>query len=304
MARLRSALELGPLVAMSEADRGLAAGAGETRTASAAGPEPERSRLTRVATHVNAKGAAFIVLFTCACELAVRGGLIPDYVPAPSRTLRALWSGLFVSGAISDEIPTTLAVFAVGLLLAAAIGIGLGIVRGLWGPADRALHLSVELLRPLPAVALIPLLILVLGIGAEMRVAVIVYAAVWPILFNTYYGVRGVDPIAFDTARNFGLSRRVVIWRVVLPSALPAIATGLRISATIALITTIVAELVASTSGLGYFIAASGAANLIPDVYAGIILAGLLGFLVNAVLVSFERRFLFWDTGTRQEALR
>jgi NitT/TauT family transport system permease protein len=214
--------------------------------------------------------------------------------------IAALVEGL-ASGELAAEIAVTVQVFAGGLLIAALVGVALGVVKGLWPRIDDATRLLIELCRPVPAVALIPLAILLLGLGGEMRLAVVAYAAVWPILFNTYYGVRGVDALSLDTARNFGLSRARVIRTVVLPSALPSIVTGVRVSAAIALILTVTAELVAGTDGIGHYIAQSEQAGRIPQLYAGILLTGLLGYLINLVVVLAERRVLFWDPAFRRQ---
>jgi NitT/TauT family transport system permease protein len=248
----------------------------------------------------NGRGLAFAVGLTVLLEILVRTGTLPDYLPPPSTIAAALVDGLG-SGEIASEIGTTVGVFVEGLALAALIGVAAGVATALWPRLDGATRLLVELGRPVPAVALIPLAILLLGLGEPMRLAVVAYAAVWPILFNTYYGVRGVDALSLDTARNFGLGRARTIRTVVLPSALPGIATGVRISAAIALILTVTAELVAGTDGIGYYIATAEQAGRIPQLYAGILLTGLLGYLVNRLLVLVERRTLFWDAAFRHQ---
>jgi NitT/TauT family transport system permease protein len=152
-------------------------------------------------------------------------------------------------------------------------------------------------------VALIPLAILVYGQGAQMKIALVVYACVWPIFFNTIYGVRDVEPLAKETARIFRTSPVGVVTHVLLPSAAPFIATGIRIAAAIALIVTISAELLAgAASGIGSWILSmsSGGANL-SLVYAGTIFAGALGLLLNALLVGVERRLFAWNTVEQED---
>ena len=144
--------------------------------------------------------------------------------------------------------------------------------------------------------------ILVFGLGYGLRVSVIAFAAFWPILINTFYGVRAVDPISIDTARNFGLSRAGILWRVTLPSALPSIATGFRISTAIALVLTITVELIAGNSGIGYYVAQTEQANRLPEMYAGILFTGILGYGLNLLFRMIEQRVLFWGSGYREQA--
>ena len=160
----------------------------------------------------------------------------------------------------------------------------------------------IEFLRPIPSVALIPLAMLVLGNDAEMKIALIVFSTSWPVLFNTIYGMHDVDPIAKLTAKSFGRGRVSTLFTVSLPSAAPFIFTGVRIAASVALIVAISAELLAGASeGLGRWMLDAGATGNRPDlVYAATLIAGLIGLVINAVLVVLERRFLSWQPALRQ----
>jgi NitT/TauT family transport system permease protein len=162
-----------------------------------------------------------------------------------------------------------------------------------------ALKMVVEFLRPIPSVAMIPLAILFLGLGTAMRVSVITYAAFWPLLISTIYGVRAVDPVALDTARNFGVPPAEALYRVTLPAALVSIATGLRVSASIALVVTVTTELVAGNSGLGFYVSQMEQANRLPSMYAGILLTGILGFIINLLFSALEKRVVFWSPSAR-----
>jgi NitT/TauT family transport system permease protein len=170
-------------------------------------------------------------------------------------------------------------------------------------PVFDALKIIVEFLRPVPSVAMIPLAILFFGLGATMRISVISYAAFWPLLINTIYGVRAIDPLALDVARNFGITGAAALWRVTLPSALASIATGFRISATIALVVTITTELIAGNSGIGFYISQMEQANRLPPMYAGILLTGILGYLLNSLFVTLERRIVFWTPAARDRVI-
>ena len=145
--------------------------------------------------------------------------------------------------------------------------------------------------------ALVPVAIVLLGLGSKMQVPLIVLAAVWPVVFNTSYGVRNADPALIDSARSTGLSRVAVVRRVVLPAALPAILTGVRLAAAIAVVLTVVTEIVASATGLGHYVSLTQQAGRYDDSLAGVVLAGLFGCLVNGGLVLLESRVLSWHRG-------
>jgi ABC-type nitrate/sulfonate/bicarbonate transport system permease component len=164
---------------------------------------------------------------------------------------------------------------------------------------DRALRAVIEFLRPIPSVALIPLAVLVWGTGLESKVFLAAFASTWPLLMQTLYGVQDVDPIATDTARSFGFSRSQRLLRVTLPSAVPYIATGVRISAAVALILAVTAELVIGAPGLGREINLARQGGAVDLLYALIAVTGLLGWGLNAGLTRVERRVLHWHPSHR-----
>jgi NitT/TauT family transport system permease protein len=243
------------------------------------------------------------VLALCAVLEAVsRAGIVrPEFLP-PFSTV--LWNAVLVWGQeeFRADVLSTLLSYLVGMLIAIGIAVPVGIVFGLFEPVYRASRAVVELIRPIPPIALIPLLILLLGTGFEMKLVVVVFATIWPILFNTMYGVHDVDPLAKEMARSFGISRGGVVRRVVIPAAAPFIATGIRISSSIALIVVITVELIAGgAEGVGAFIARSRAAGTeVEDVYAGTLIAGFLGLVINLVLGGAERRWFAWQTTTKE----
>ena len=262
---------------------------------------PQGRRATTWLGTANWRGLAFFLACVACMEVAARLGWLTSYVPPPSAIFAALWSGL-LSGDISSQIGVTLSVYARGLALAAVLSVVTGILMGTYRPVFDALKVIVEFLRPIPSVAMIPLAILFFGLGAEMRITVIAYAAFWPLLINTIYGVRAIDPLALDVARNFGVTGTEALWRVTLPSALSSIATGFRVSATIALVVTITTELIAGNSGIGFYISQMEQANRLPPMYATILLTGLLGVVLNSIYLQLERRFVFWTPAARERA--
>ncbi|MDB5070590.1 MAG: transporter permease [Candidatus Eremiobacteraeota bacterium] len=245
--------------------------------------------------------AAFVVAVTLAVEALARSGLLTRHVPPPSAIFVALWREL-ANGSLSSQIGVTLATWAVAFVTAVALAIVVGLLMGTIPLMYDALSTLVDLLRPVPSVSLIPLAVLFFGLGPQMRLVMIVYASFWPMLINTLYGVRSVDPLALDTARNFGLSRLDTLARVVLPASLAGIATGVRVSASLALAVTVTVELVVGDSGIGHYIAQAEQSNRIAPMYAAIVLSGLIGWLINAAFSQLEARVVFWSPASRRSA--
>ncbi|HEY4441211.1 MAG TPA: ABC transporter permease [Candidatus Elarobacter sp.] len=246
-----------------------------------------------------APGILFALGVAAVVEALARAGLLTSYVVPPSLVVMALVDALR-SGELLPQIATTLATFAEGLVVATLAGVTVGLLMGAFPIVYDALRVIVEFLRPVPAVAMIPLAILFLGLGAPMRVAVVAFAASWPLLVNTLYGVRGVDPVALEVARNFGISPARTLWAVTLPASLASISTGLRVAASIALVVTVTTELVAGTSGIGFYVAQMEGANRLGPMYAGILATGILGVLINALFFRLDRSIVFWAPQSRE----
>lgn len=247
------------------------------------------------------RGLIGVAVVGLVLEAITRAELVnPVYLPPASTVL--LTSGrILLDAEFLGAVIATLQAWAIGLSVAIVIAVPLGLVLGSSRRAWLAGTAAIEFLRPIPSVALIPLAIILWGTGPDMTVRLIAYAATWPILFNTIYGMREVDPIARDTARAFGYSRLTVIWRVSLRSASPFIYTGIRIGAAIALIVAVSTELIAGGSdGIGtWMLVRSQSGTAREFVYAGTVVAGLLGLAINAVLVLGERRLFFWHQRMR-----
>jgi ABC-type nitrate/sulfonate/bicarbonate transport system permease component len=251
------------------------------------------SRAVAVLRRTNALGWLLIVLLALLLQVCVRAFELEDSVAAPSDTVRALVDGLR-DGTLSGEIATTLSRWAQSLALAIALGVSVGVLLGSSRWLEGASSVVVEFMRPIPAVALIPLVFLAFGSGTPTIRFVAAYAAVWPILINTVYGVRGVDHMLLDVARTSGSSGAGTLLRVRLPAALPSVATGIKVSAPIALVVVITAEWLAGTDGIGAYIDTQRSALEVPAVYAAVVLVALLGYLLNIALAAAQRRALFW----------
>lgn len=225
------------------------------------------------------------------------------YFPPASQVLVTLWQ-ILASGELAAHIGATLWRFAQGYGIAAVAAVGAGLCLGLWRPLHDAFAPLIELLRPMPSPATIPIAILFLGIGDAMKVAVTVYACAWPILLNTIDGVRSVDRVLAATAATFRLTPWQRFWKVMLPAASPQIATGLRVSLPIALILVTTSEMVVSNDGLGYYILESQRTFQMPRMYAAVVALGIIGYALNRMFLALDARALAWHKGlTRQEVL-
>ena len=241
-----------------------------------------------------------LILFLLA-ELVTNLGLVPvEYLPHATSIVASM-GALLMDSAFLMHVGATLAAWALGLGGAIIFAIPLGIALGSSETLYRATSPLVEFMRPIPAAALIPLAILLLGQSLSMKIALVAYATAWPILYNTIYGVHDVDPVAVQTARAFGLSRLAVMRRAVLPSAAPLIFTGVRISASLGLVVVVGAELLAAaTSGIGsYILNVSASGGNMDKVYAAATVSGLLGVLINLCFAAIDQRAFKWrDMGS------
>lgn len=234
-------------------------------------------------------------------ELLSRTEVIPSrYFPPVSLIFVELGRNMG-EASFWTAVGNTMQGWVLGLGLAVVLAIPVGIVLGTSQLRYRASRALIEFLRPIPSVALIPLAILIYGTGLESKVFLAVFASFWPIMIQTLYGMQDVDPVTVDTARVFGLSRSQRLTRVVLPSAVPYIATGVRISSAVALILAVTAELVIGSPGLGQQInlARAGAAHEL--MYALIIVTGLIGWGLNMIFTRLERRALHWHPSYRAD---
>jgi ABC-type nitrate/sulfonate/bicarbonate transport system permease component len=202
----------------------------------------------------------------------------------------------------SDVVPS-LVRMGLGFGIAVVGAISAGLLLGMSRRSRIATAPIVEFLRAIPPPALLPFAILVIGVGNSMKVFIIAFVCIWPILLNTIAGVTGVDPTLRETTRVYGISRRDRVWRVMLPAASPQIFAGMRTSLSLALILMVISEMVASTNGIGYFVLQSQRTFAIPEMWSGILLLGILGYTLNAAFVLIERRVLRWHRGARASAL-
>ena len=244
----------------------------------------------------------FAAALTIWQALAGIGFVRPEYFPSATTVLGDAISLLGQPG-FTLQVLATLSEMLLGLLIATVVAVPLGILLGRFPVAYRMSSLLVEAMRPIPALALTPVAILLFGLSGATTISLVVWTSLWPVLINSVYGMHSVDRVALDTARSFGLSRWSALYRVALPSAAPFIATGVRIAIGIALAVAVATEMITgSGSGVGaWIVQASSGGSLVP-VYAAAVLVGLLGYLLNSLFERIERRLFRWHLSFRKEA--
>ncbi|WP_433041388.1 ABC transporter permease [Dactylosporangium sp. CS-033363] len=252
--------------------------------------------------HRSALGVLGLAVVAAVVEAAPRLGVVdPDYLPpftAIAARLGRVLGGADFWAALGD----TLRGWALGLSIAMAAGIALGVLIGSV-PVLRAVTAStIEFLRPIPSVALIPLVVLIYGSRMQSALVLVVYASFWQVLVQVLYGVADVDPVVRDTARSYRFSRWGTVRTVVWPTALPYVVTGFRLAAAVALILEITAELIIGVPGLGKSIGVAQSSGAVAETYALVIVVGVLGVLVNLAARAVERRALRWHVSVREQA--
>jgi len=243
-------------------------------------------------------------------ELVVPAGLVAGwwiassgstsiYFPPLSKILSAFRQIWVFSHFRSDLIPSH-EYLAAGLLLATVVGVAVGLTLGLTPVIADALTPVLEFLRAMPAVALVPAALLLLGIGPRTQIIVIASAAVWPILLNTIDGTRGIDPMVLDVAHSYQMRWPDRLFRMVLRAASPQIVAGMRTALSVGIIMLVFSEQFGSTEGVGYQLLSSERNFEVPQMWAAMILLGLLGYLLNVAFRGFERLVLGWHRGMRE----
>ena len=255
-------------------------------------------RLPRIAY-----GAAGLLGFLVIVQLVPTIGLVSErYLPPTTKILDALGQELS-SSSFWTAVADTMQAWAIGLAIAFAAGLVLGVVIGSVPFLRAATSSTIEFLRPIPSVALIPLAVLVFSTDLGSTLLLVIYASFWQVLVQVLHGVVDVDPVADDTARSFRFGRWARVRHVVWPTALPYVMTGLRLAAAVALILAVTAELVIGAPGLGHEIAVAQDSGATADVYALVVATGLIGVIINLVVRAVERRALHWHPSVRAEAV-
>jgi sulfonate transport system permease protein len=234
------------------------------------------------------------ILLLALWEVGVRlEWLDPRLVAPPSLVVGELWR-LMESGELIAALAISLFRVVAGFLIAAVIGIAFGALMARVRAIESALDPLIELFRPVSPLALFPLFILWFGIGEVSKILIIAFACSFPIILNTYAGVRGIDPTFFKASRSLGASRWEIMRTVVLPGSLPHIFTGLRLGWGIALIVIVAAEMIGAVRGIGYMVLESQQTFRIPRVFGAIVVIGFLGFVTDLGLKHLRGRLMPW----------
>ncbi|MFS8202759.1 ABC transporter permease [Streptomyces sp. CWNU-52B] len=216
------------------------------------------------------------------------------------RTFPDVWTGERLR---ADVLPSMVRLTS-GYACAAVVGVALGTVIGSYRRVRAVCEPVLEFLRAVPPPVLVPVIMLFAGIGDTMKIAVIASGCVWPVLLNTVEGVRAVDSVMTETARSYGVTGAARLRHLVLPSASPQIFAGLRQALSIGIILMVISEMFAASNGLGFTIVQFQRGFAIPDMWTGILLLGLLGFVLSVVFRLVEQRALGWYHGLRDASRR
>ncbi len=244
------------------------------------------------------RGAVIPALLIALWEIGARAGTLPpDTMSQPSAILVACWQAL-LDGSLLLATWQTFQTALLGLAIGSAIGIALGILIGLSPVLEAVIGPTLDTIRPVPAVALIPLALLIYGFGLRMEVLVITFACIWPVLIVTVSAVRGIEPRLLEVARVLEMPALRRMTRIVLPAAMARIAVGIRVGAGVALVVAVTVEIVLNPQGLGYGMIIA-AQSLRPELmWAELIWLGLAGWAFNALLQTIDRRwFSRYQTG-------
>lgn len=217
----------------------------------------------------------------------------PALLPSPASVWRALQT--ILEGEIADDILASLAHLGTGYVIGVAIGLALAVLCARWESLDAAIEPAVEFLRPISAIAWIPIAILMFGVSERVPVFLIAYAATFPVFVNTMDGVRRLDRSLLNAARSLGASGNMLVTHVVIPGALPYVLTGARLSLGVAWMAMVAGELVGADAGLGYRIMWFQEFFAMDKVMAVILIIGVLGFAADAGLRLLQRRLLAWN---------
>ncbi|MFC0527632.1 ABC transporter permease [Phytohabitans kaempferiae] len=253
-------------------------------------PKPKavhrRSRRTRL-------GATTVLSLMAVWEVAARTGLLPEEVP-PVTDIAAWLAENATTAVFWEAVGYTMLQWLVGVSIGVVCGVTLGFAVAMVPLLERLLRLPLEFIRPIPSIVYLPLMLLLFGATSQTAIMVISVGVFFPMLYQTTYGLRGVDPVAVETARVYGLSTVQRIFMVTLPSALPSIATGLRLAVSVALIIAMAVQLTAGVPGLGSRLVAYQTNGVYPAIYGIVATSGLLGLLVVRLFEFVERRMLRW----------
>ena len=247
-------------------------------------------RAARIATDVCSIGSVLLLWY-----LATRFGLVSRVlVPSPVVVFNRIVAG-FTTGQLAEQLLSTVGSMLLGWLLCSLLGIALGAVIGIWPLARRALAPVLEIFRPLPPAAVIPVAIAVLGLSREMSLFVIVFGAIWPALLATVHGFASVEPRLVEVGQALALTRMQFITKVALPNAAPDILAGMRLSLVISLVMAVITDMISGQVGLGSLVVLASRTFDMAGLFSGLVLLSVIGFVSNALIQRVEGRVLAYQ---------
>jgi NitT/TauT family transport system permease protein len=263
--------------------------AGTSDRAQASAFRPTIGRLVAVG-----RRSLFVLALLALWEAVPRLGLTdPTFLPPFSDVMSAGWQ-LAQSGELYDDVAASLLRALSGFLISVVLIVPLGLAIGWYGRLGDLLNQIIEVCRNTAPLALLPVFILLLGIGELSKVTMVIYSCAWPLLLNTIAGVKQVDPLLIKSARTMGATPQQLFRKVILPAALPTIFVGIRLASASAMLVLVASEMVGAKAGLGYLIIYSQYSFLIPQMYFGILAITVIGLSFNALLQAFERHLMRW----------
>jgi ABC-type nitrate/sulfonate/bicarbonate transport system permease component len=240
-----------------------------------------------------ASGVALVLFLLALWQVSAMYWVDSPNWPPLTEVAKSLAEG-FTSNELIQVFGSSLYRMLSGYLIGVACALCVGLLMASVPLAQAALETTIELLRPIPVPAIVPPLILLLGVDDAMKIFIVAFSAFFPVLVNTIAGVRAVDPVAIDVARTLHVGRLRTVFLVVLPASLPYILAGMRISLALALIVTVVAEMIAGSAGIGYYLMTMQYAMRASDMYAAIALLAMVGYALNRGFLAIEHRLLYW----------
>jgi NitT/TauT family transport system permease protein len=235
-----------------------------------------------------------LLLLVAVWQFLPEWGVVDKTFVPPFNEVISAWWHLLKEGTLWHDTKASLIRAIGGFAIAVAIGVPLGLLIGWYRLVAEVLNPVLELFRNTAALSLLPVFILIMGIGESSKIAFVAYACVWPVLLNTISGVESVDPLLVKSSRSLGFGSFRTFQKVVLPAAVPTIFTGIRLAGSFSLLVLIAAELVGANSGLGFLITYSQQNFAIPNMYAAIITISMIGIVLNQLLLLLERHFSTW----------
>jgi NitT/TauT family transport system permease protein len=285
-----SSLEMLTLLELAQGRPATLGGADEHESLA---PRSFRSELRRLGAF--GQRSLLVLLLLAVWEAAPRLGLTdPTFLPPFSEVLKAGWQ-LAQSGELYDDVAASLLRALSGFLVALILVVPLGLAVGWYGRLGSLLNQIIEIARNTAPLALLPVFILLLGIGEVSKVKMVIYSCAWPLLLNTIAAVKQVDPLLIKSARTMGATPQQLFRKVILPAALPTVFVGIRLASASAMLVLVASEMVGAKAGLGYLIIYSQYSFLIPQMYFGILGITVIGLAFNAVLEAVERHYMRWN---------